>query len=328
LLRVFGSGLALMALAVASPAGSEEAPRTGTVSLVVENDLFYNVDRNYTNGIALVWVPGGDAPGWAVRVARWLPWFPRDGRVRHGYTLGQNMYTPADIALADPPRDDRPYAGWLYGAIGLGVETGRQLDQLWMTLGVVGPASLADETQTFVHGITSSSEPRGWGTQLENEPGILLTYQRSWRGLATKPLAGLDLDITPHIGGALGNVYTYASAGLTVRVGRSLALDYGPPRIQPSLPGAGFFVPTDTFGWYLFAGLDGRAVARNIFLDGNTFQDSRRVDREPLVGDLQWGITLTWRGARVSYTHVMRSREFESPNRHDEFGSVSLSISF
>lgn len=27
---------------------------------------------------------------------------------------------------------------------------------------------------------------------------------------------------------------------------------------------------------------EGRAVARNIFLDGNTFQDSRSVDKEPL----------------------------------------------
>jgi Uncharacterized protein conserved in bacteria (DUF2219) len=30
----------------------------------------------------------------------------------------------------------------------------------------------------------------------------------------------------------------------------------------------------------------GRAVARNIFLDGNTFQNSRRVVKEPVVADL------------------------------------------
>jgi hypothetical protein len=320
--------VALALLSAVPAAWGEDAPRNGVVSLVVENDLFYNVDRHYTNGIALLWVPGGDPPGWALSVARWLPWFPGEGRVHHGYAFGQNMYTPDDITVSHPRRDDRPYAGWLYATVGLGVETGRRLDQFAMTLGVVGPASLAERTQAFVHDVTGSEEPRGWDTQLEDEPGVLVTYQRSWRGVATERLAGLDIDLTPHVGGALGNVYTHASAGLTLRVGRSLALDYGPSRIQPGLPGAGFFVPPERFAWYVFAGVEGRAVARNIFLDGNTFRDSRSVDHEPLVADLQWGIAVTWRGARLSYTHVRRTREFESQDRRDQFGSVSLSLSF
>jgi hypothetical protein len=115
---------------------------------------------------------------------------------------------------------------------------------------------------------------------------------------------------------------------MTLRYGRNLALDYGPPRIQPSIPGSGFFVPPANFAWYLFAGFEGRAVAHNIFLDGNTFKDSRSVDKEPLVGDLQWGIVLTWRGVRLGYTHVERTREFKTQNGHDKFGSVSISMSF
>jgi lipid A 3-O-deacylase len=123
-------------------------------------------------------------------------------------------------------------------------------------------------------------------------------------------------------------VYTYADAGVTIRYGKSLPLDYGPPRIQPSVPGAGFFAPTSKFEWYLFAGFEARAVARNIFLDGNTFRDSRSVDKVPLVGDLQWGIALTWRGARLSYTHVVRTPEFEIQDGNDQFGAASLSASF
>lgn len=319
----------LVTLLAASPAFGGEAPRTGVLSFVVENDLFYNNDRNYTSGVALVWVPtAGPAPDWALLVARSIPWFPVEGDVRHGYALGQNMYAPSDITLANPPLDDRPYAGWLYGTIGLGVETGRQLDQLALTLGVVGPASGAEQTQKFVHEIVGSPEPQGWDTQLGNELGILLTYQRSWRALATTTLLGLDFDLTPHFGGALGNVYTYANGGMTLRYGRNLALDYGPPRIQPSIPGSGFFVPPRSFAWYLFAGVEGRAVARNIFLDGNTNKDSRSVDKEPFVGDLQWGIVLTWRGVRFGYTHVERTREFKTQGEHDKFGSVSLSLSF
>jgi hypothetical protein len=318
----------LIAVLAAAPAWAAE-PETGTASLVVENDLFYDRDRNYTSGVALVWVgTRGSTPGWALRVARRITWFPADAPVRHGYLVGQNMYTPRDITLADPPLDDRPYAGWLYGTVGLAVETGRQLDQLALTVGVVGRASGAEQTQAFVHRVQDEVEPQGWDTQLGNELGLLLTYQRSWRALATTGFAGLELDLSPHFGGALGNVYTYANTGLAARIGKRLALDHGPPRIQPSVPGSGLSLPTDTFAWYLFTGFEGRAVGRNLFLDGNTFQDSRSVDKEVLVGDVQWGVSMSWRGARLSYTRVLRSREFTRQSEHDEFGAVSLSLSF
>jgi len=317
--------------AVVSPqqASAADEPERGTLSVVFENDLFYDSDRHYTNGVRASWLSGpDDTPAWALRAARWLPLFPESGTVRTGYSLGQNMYTPSDITLEDPPLGERPYAGWLYGSVGLISESGGRLDMLDLTVGVVGPASLAEHTQKFVHDVTGADEPRGWDTQLKNEPGVVLTYQRSWRGYVTQSVSGFGFDVTPHAGAALGNVYTYADAGLTMRFGKDLPLDYGPPRIQPSLPGSGFFIPTDDFGWYLFAGVEGRAVARNIFLDGNTFTDSRSVDKEPLVGDVQLGIAVSWRDLRLSYTHVFRTREYEGEADRSEFGAMSLSLRF
>lgn len=320
----------LSVLAGPLPAGAEESPRSGTLSFVLENDLFYNVDRHYTNGVRLVWVPDrkSSPPAWAVKSARLMPWFPDEGVIRPGFALGQSMFTPSDIAMSDPPARERPYAGWLYGTISLGVESGRQLDQFGMTFGMVGPASLAEESQKAVHKAIGSDDPKGWDTQLRNEPGLVLTYQRSWRELAAKTFLKNDLDFSPHVGGALGNVFTYANAGITLRYGRRLPNDYGPPRIQPGLPGTADFSPVSDFGWYLFAGIDGRVVARNIFLDGNTFRDSRRVDKYPLVGDLQFGLVMDWPDIRVSYTHVLRTREFRSQDGRDDFGAISLSVKF
>jgi hypothetical protein len=306
-----------------------EDSETGVLSLVFENDLFSDTDRNYTNGVRVSWLSGPDrTPEWALGAARWFPLFPSGGVVRTSYAIGQNMYTPRDITLEIPPLDDRPYAGWLYGSIGLIAETGRLLDQLELTLGVVGPASFADKTQKIIHKIADKNEPRGWDTQLENEPGVVVTYQRSWRGFVSESVSGFDFNVTPHAGGAFGNVFTYANAGLMLRFGERLPLDYGPPRIQPSLPGSGFFIPQDGFGWYLFAGVEGRAVARNIFLDGNTFRDSRSVDKEPLVGDLQFGVAITLQNVRLSYTHVLRTREFKSQAEDGDFGAFSVSARF
>lgn len=303
-------------------------PGQSAVSVVLENDIISNTDRHYTNGIRFSGEVGLDElPTWLLDAAHAFPFFPEGGKKRARLGVGQNMYTPPDITLANPPLDERPYAGWLYGSVGLVAETGKQLDQLELNLGVVGPASLAAETQKLVHEITGSDNPRGWDAQLGNEPGVVLTYQRSWRGYGD-PEPGLNVDATPHLGGALGNVFTYANAGLTVRFGENLPNDYGPPRIQPSLPGSAFFDPPDGFSWYIFAGVEGRAVARNIFLDGNTFRNSRSVDKKPFVGDLQAGIALTLWRVRVSYTHVLRTREFEGQDTRDSFGAFSVSFRF
>lgn len=313
-----------------SMAWAGESSKSGTLSIVLENDAFHGTDRHYTNGLMLVWVPGPEAPTpeWAMMMARLMPWFAGRGEIRHGYAFGQSMFTSGDIDVGNPPLGDRPYAGWLYGTIGIGEESGRRLDQLWMTFGMVGPASLAEQTQKFLHKVLPGGEPRGWDTQLGNEPGIVVTCQRSWRGVATSSLFGAGLDFAPHIGGALGNVFTYGNAGLTMRFGNRLPDDYGPPRIQPGLPGSWDFSPVSGFGWYLFAGIEGRGVARNIFLDGNTFRDSRSVDKKYLVGDLQFGFVLDWSDMRLGYTHVLRSREFRTQENKDYFGALSVSFKF
>lgn len=80
--------------------------------------------------------------------------------------------------------------------------------------------------------------------------------------------------------------------------------------------------------WHLFAGFDGRLVGHNIFLDGNTFRDSRSVDKYLLVADLQIGIVLTWHTTRISYTHVLRTREYKSRESNDDFGAITLTIPF
>lgn len=327
--RLTAAALVLLSvIAGPSTVGAEQKPRKGTFSFVIENDLFYDIDRHYTSGVRLLWVPDPEAatPEWAIKLARLAPWFPEKGLVRHGYALGQSMFTPENITISDPPLQDRPYAGWLYGTIGLGLETGRQLDQFALSIGMVGPASLAEQSQKIVHRTIDSDKPEGWNTQLRNEPGLVVTYQRSWRQFAAATFAGNQLDISPHTGVALGNVFTYTNAGVTLRYGGQLPNDYGPPRIQPGLPGSADFSPVADFGWYLFAGVDGRAVARNIFLDGNTFRDSRSVNKETLVGDLQFGIVLDWPAIRFSYTHVFRTSEFTTQESQDNFGAISISV--
>jgi len=301
----------------------------GTLSFVYENDIFSNRDSHYTSGARVSWIPESDeVPGWIQSLAHAVPWVPREGVMLHGYSIGQNIYTPTDISLANPPEEERPYAGWLYGTAGVAVANDMRLDQVVLTVGIVGPASLAERTQKVVHKILDSDEPMGWDTQLRNEPGLMLSWQRNWRAWVQGTLAGNQLDITPHLGATLGNVYTYANSGITIRYGDNLPIDFGPPRIQPGITGTSSFVPRPGFGWYLFAGIEGRAIARNIFLDGNSFRNSRSVDKKNFVGDVQFGAVVVWERVRLSYTHVLRTHEFDTQEKSDSFGSITLTVQY
>ncbi len=327
--------LTLTALLAPIPAGHadeslEGLDERGTFNLVLDNDLFGgDSDRHYTHGMQLSWLsPEGEVPNWVVSAARRVPFFAGEGRMRVSYVIGQNLYTPADITLREPDKGDRPYAGWLHVGIGLVSDTGQRLDSVELLAGVVGPWAQGERTQVFVHDIVDARDPNGWDSQLRNEPGIVFNYDRKWRRLVEFDVDGFGVDITPHIGGSLGNVHTHVAGGGTLRFGRDLPADYGPPRIRPALPGSGFFIPSRRFGWYLFLGVEGRAVLRNIFLDGNTFRDGPSVEKNPFVADFQAGLAVTYRRVRLAYTHVLRTREFEGQREPDRFGAISLSLRF
>lgn len=334
LARILLSGIAVVCLVSPAVARDEE---DGTFSFVLENDVFYGLDRDYTNGIQVAWTTGPlDEKCWVCETARVLPFFKGNGKIRINYALGQNMYTPGDITLANPPLTERPYAGWLYASLGIvaSFEYDKEgqwshLEQLDLSLGVVGPSSQAEQVQTLWHQLIGVNEPEGWDTQLKDEPALLLTYERSWRYRVDELPFDLEMSLTPHFGGAVGNVFTYLNGGATIMLGWNMGDVYGAPRIQPSSPGAGYFErPEGGFGLYAFAGVDARLVGYNLFLDGNTWKESRSVDKELFVGDAQVGVALTCEDARLTFTHVFRTREFKTQHDADEFGAIALSWQF
>lgn len=320
----------VLATGVISPVFAEEVTRSGAVSVMIENDIFAGRDEHYTNGIAVMWVApkGTQAPRWANQLSSIVPWLPDEGELRHGYMVGQSMFTASDTENPNPPSTDRPYAGWLYGTFGIGKDSERQFDLFAVTLGIVGPASRAEQTQNQVHRWTGSTKAEGWSTQLHSELGIILSAQRNWRNVVRGSIAGISYDVTPNVGGSFGNVFTYGSTGVALRFGNQLPTDLGIPRIQPATFGSGEFTPRSTAGWYLFLGAEGRAVARNIFLDGNTFRDSRSVDRKIWVGDIQYGVVLDIKSVRISFTNVVRTKEYKTQEKSDRFGALTFSMSY
>ena len=314
--------------AVASGAVGQPSPK-GNFNFLVENDKFTGTDRHYTNGVLFSYLSAKDnLPNWLRTAGTYLPGVSEQAGLRAGYVLGHSIFTPDNIAAVTPLPDERPYAAWLYGGVALVAETDTRLDTWELDLGIIGPSARGEDIQNSFHEFIGVDEANGWDNQLSDEFGYALIYERKWRARWEYQRTGYGIDITPHLGGSLGNVGTYLNLGVTLRLGNDLSNDFGAPRIRPSLPGSNFFLPHDSFGWYLFAGIDGRAVAYNIFLDGNTDKDSLSVDREPFVGDLQAGLVLTIGPARLAYSYVYRTREYTTQEEPDRFGSISLSVKY
>lgn len=329
--------LAILATPAAAEPSSDPEDARGTWSFTLENDIIAGTDRDYTNGALLSYIaPANDLP-WVGRFLKSkLFWLEGADDWRMSYGVGQNMYTPQDISRRFPDPDDRPYAGFLYGSVGISADTRassgapRQLDVLALDIGIVGPGSLAEPTQKHVHELIDSDDPKGWDEQLATEVAFRLLYERSWRasGKWDLPLLPLEGDVTPHVGLALGTVATYAAAGASFRIGEDLGDDYGPPRVRPALGSPGFFRDIDGFSWYLFAGVQGRAVARDLFIQGNTFKDSPGVNVEPLQLDIQAGFAIQVGRVEMAFTQVLRSPQHTRKGRWNRFGSVNLRTRF
>ncbi len=325
---VISTFFSLIALSAVAAEAQRDDDNKGILNIVFENDKFANTDRDYTNGIRVSWISSEEnMPDWTRTIARALP-LANEGHKRISVAAGQSMFAPEDLSRHDTVVGQHPYAGWLYGSVGMVSDTGSTLDNVMLTVGVIGPLSLADQTQKLVHHITSSPQPQGWSHQLKNEPGVVLTYERKWRAIIEASPFGVAADVTPHMGVNLGNINTDAAIGATLRLGYDLPTDYGPPRIRPSLPGSDFFIPTQKLGAYLFTTISERAVARNIFLDGNTFASSPSVHKKNFVSSLQIGTAITYQQMRLSYTQVYMSKEYDTQRNIAQFGVITLSYRF
>ncbi len=319
---------AISALVLASASASMAADGKGSFTVVLENDLFGGgSDKHYTHGTELTYVSDTYQPSWFLRAASFLPFYQSNADTRFVVSVGQQIYTPADISRADPDPNDRPYAGWLYTSLGLVTDKragSHYVDKLEMVIGLVGPDSGAESVQKTVHKWVDSPRPRGWNYQLHSETTFDLQYQREWM----LPLIDNTLDIVPRAAVTLGTARRDVGAGFSLRLGSGLDSDFGPPLIRPAAAGMKYFKPKQPFYWYAFAGAHGRYVDHNIFLDGNSDNDSPYVNKKAWVGEAQAGFVLGWENWRATLTEVVRTREFDRQEDPDEYGAISLSYRY
>ncbi len=342
------SCLFIFFLLVLVPASAAEKLDAGsknpqTFSLYLENDYFAGEDGGYSSGLKLTWnsaiqdqYPDDVWPHkWLYPLLKRIPFEKQPDRKKNvTFAFGQNIYTPENIEEEDLLEDDRPYAGISYLSVGFHSRKEREMNTVEVSLGLVGPSSYAEECQKAVHQVFDDIEPKGWDNQLNNEAVLELVYEYKKKMIQNKARSGFGHDLILSSGAGLGNALIYYNLGLGYRLGWNLPADFGvfPIRTVSSFNGAidaaDLRGDKNKIGVQMFFSAEGRAVMHNIFLDGNTFTDSHSVDKKPVVGDFMTGINFSMGQAQLSLAYVFRSKEFETQNKAQKFGSINFSISY
>lgn len=333
--NILFASVALLAFGTLDCAAQPTAPVRGAWTLTLENDVLTGSDNNYTNGLGVSWVSADTARyDKDSFVRRWgelwsfLPFVGDDGyRTYAAWALAQEMHTPDDIQLADPPTDDQPYAGVLVLDSAVYAKSERATHAWQLRLGVVGPASQAEHVQKGFHKVIGGNEPMGWDRQLPNEPilnaeytGAYLLTQGDWGKTASWRIVSVA-------NAGLGNYFTGLGAGIYAEVGRNLVDALGGTALRQGFNSASTVGVGPVRDWSvsLSGGLAGYGIARYLPLDGTLFRDSRSVESKPFVGLATIGLTARRREFVFFIGRTTFTKAFAGERKRADFGTVSLS---
>ncbi|MCW9025758.1 MAG: lipid A deacylase LpxR family protein [Thiovulaceae bacterium] len=293
-----------------------------------ENDMYFDTDYDYTAGLRLSWLFHIKHP--KKNIYDISPLDFGGSSTYRSFALVNQIFTPKNKEQKTLITDDRPYAGWTYFETGLHKSSKRNLRSINLKVGIVGPLSGAENFQNFLHKVIGAQHVNGWENQLHNELGINLKYTHKWRFLYSDKNF-FESAIVPFGEMELGNVSTKATAGFSIRIGYNIPKDFGVSSIdiggEDGIPSYKENLMSNKKVWSFSFNLNAAtsAVARDIFLDGNTDGDSHSIKKERIIGYTGGGFSLRYKRFILDFIRVYNTKKFNSENGGHDTGSIVLS---
>lgn len=302
---VFGALALGPASSTHAPANSTHETKQGWAYFALDNDFFLNTDRYYTSGIlvGLAW----DFDAVSVRA-----------------TLGQEIYTPRYINIADPQPGDRPWAGHMYLGVDVLTHAKDWPSGVGFRAGVIGPAALAQPFQTLVHYALAAKQPRGWDHQLDDRVAAGLWVAQGWQRRVDLG-SHLAIRVALGIGGELGTVRNRLTLSTALHVGfnleRGITFDVREPAVTTAFEPRG-----DGFRLYLTLTSTYRVTERDVFLDGGGQALALRPCAITASG--RPGIAFVWGKVRLAFQYSLRTRDFATQSAPGHYGSGDIQVGF
>lgn len=286
-------------------------------------------DRAYTNGLRLdYFYVKKELPKFFL--SKLLPGVGEAAVNTFGWSVMQMMYSPEDIGKQIPDSTDYAYSGGIFAVHSLhSADPERKFSfQSGITLGVLGPASLAEQTQKLVHKIGGFIEPKGWDHQLKSD--LLINFDFTTEKMLAE--YGRSLELIGGVSAQLGSMFTSLSAYVNIRGGK----------MNPYFDG--FLSQTNAskalrkkikFNFVCIPKAE--VVFYNALVDGGLFRRWANRDlagsKRPLLTspeffvELHYGFVLSWRKLGLSVlqkTFIPTTDDLPD----NEVGNISVSIAF
>ena len=274
-----------------------------------ENDFFMATDEYYTQSIHFEYI----APS--------IRKFPLHHALikayqqrQYGVAIQHNGYTPSSVSTNEVLQNDHPYAGLLYlqqFAISIDPEKKQRFSSA-ISLGIIGPASLAAEMQTGIHKALDNVTPRGWHNQVRND--LILNYEVNYEKLILN--AGNIFMIDASVMVRAGTLSDKATIGTTFMLGK--------------LPTPYNLDKSSKFVLYLYCRPEAGIIAYDATLQGGIFNKKSSYtlesnEIEHAVFSSRIGIAGSWKGITLEYFQTSATRSFKAGKPHS-WGGIQLGV--
>lgn len=249
---------------------------------------------------------------------------PENNVTSFNISINQEIYTPENKSV-NIPENDYLYGGSLYLTFGVNQRRDTSLERLQLQLGVVGKYSFAEDVQNGIHNSVNKehNSPLPWINQVGDEVLINFLYSYTARlRLINSNIISMYLLPTAMV--SLGNGATYLDVNTRLQIGYNLDTSFGVHKITYGMDSIG--VTSDDFMIYLYGGVGSRLMARNIFVQGNTFQEPYRHKIYPFVLYLEAGFSIGYNGVELSYGITHKTREYKFQPKEHTYATIYINF--
>lgn len=288
------------------------------LGIQTDNDsyLAQGSDRYYTDGIFIYFrhalkVKAKDSATLANKVL--------------GFEAGQKIFNPQSGYVPGPQYVDRPFAGYLYIGSTLNFLYKNESNLKFSAqLGVVGPGSGAEETQTWVHKNFGFYTPGGWQYQIKNDPELNLSA--SYNKLLARA-SWIDVSLTSYA--SLGNGFSGAGVGPLVRLGNfnqlfnSISTQSSATQnnnIKPLHKHELFFYYEPMFNYVAYDA----SIQGSLFFNKTDDPTSLQItaDKEPIIFSNQFGLAFTTNRFVFDIAAIFHTLDDKEMVQSHQWGSV------
>jgi len=283
-----------------------------------ENDAYLATlnDRYYTNGLFIYFRRAIDPAGFSEKIEK----------KTFEISVGQKMYTPYWGQVAKKEDQDRPFAGYLYacGAYSVFYKNERVL-KFGVELGTVGPNSLAQDAQKFLHQTVGFYTPAGWEYQIKNEIAANLTANYSALLLRSNDQV---VDLSGQGYANLGTTFSGLGTSVLFRAGRLNQLFNS--AYHNAVIGKSKTEALNRSEFFFYAKPQLNLVAYDATIQGSLFNNDSPVTFgvKPIVFEQQFGLNYSSRRFTADFNIIFKTKEVKSVAKAQNYGGLSLYYRF